>query len=189
MLILIFSGDLHICYEVLEHATYDEINGIIALAIAEKSINKPEKIALTGFATFGTTLLLIYLLNKQYKLGLGSGIINTLNDKYFCERENFIQSIIFFLIAPSLLTTKLVSNYLQKRIDLKAAKLVTAQDIVDGLKRIFKIKESYFKENIVSRIASALKLKTIANTIFYPIRAFTFEERISYLEKEAVLAL
>jgi hypothetical protein len=178
-------GDLYICHEILETASYEEIDGIIAVALAEKSINKPKKLVLTGVTTFGITLLLICILNKKYELRLGSLFGEIINERDYRGRESMLEGIVFLLITPSLIITKLFSNNLQKKIDLKAAQFTNPHNIVNGLKRILRTKESYFKENVLSRIASALKLKSFFNFIFYPIRAFTLEERIGYLEKEA----
>lgn len=183
--------DLYVCREILENASYDEVKGIIALALAEESINKLQKVVLTGVTTFATTIALIYLLNKKYDLHLGSFLCAVADESSrrsyrYREDDSPLAALFWLVLTPSLIAAKLVSNNLQKSVDFKAAKLVSPQSIIDSLKKIVTIKDSYFKENVFSRLASALKLKTIFNTIFYPIRAFTTEERIQYLEKQAV---
>lgn len=179
-------GDLYICYQILENASYDEINGILALAIAEKSINKPGKTIAAGAATFAATALLIYLANKHYDLQLGSRFLKELKYDAKYRRNVTLNATIGLLAIPPALTAIFVSNNLQKTIDLKAAQLVGSQDIIDGLKKIVEIKERYFKENILSRIAAKLKLKELFDVLFYPVRSYTVNERVDYLKKEVL---
>ena len=176
-------GDLYICHEILANLSYDEIKGIIATAIVEKASNTPVLLAATGIGTFIVTVTSLYLLNKYYKLRLGSFFMSH-HHRCYHEREDLAEALAFILITPSLITTKIMSNNLQKKIDIKAAKLTTAQQVIDGVKGIDKTEEKYTKENIFSRIASMLQLKEISNFVFYPIRSYTSKERIDYLEQE-----
>lgn len=174
-------GDLHICHEILTDLSYDEVEGIVAIAIAEKAINKPGKLAMVGVGTFALTATSIYFLNKYFNLGLGSFLgghrYSTIQD-----REDRFVILMWLTLAPALLATKLTDNNLQKLIDTDATKLKDVQQIIAGIKSLSKLEETYIKEGFFSRIANALKLKSIYNTIFYPIRAFTLEERVQYLE-------
>lgn len=175
-------GDLYICREILTILPYQDIEGIVAIAMAEKAINQPAKLAVTGVTTFGLTVTAVYLLNKYRKLGIGS-FFNSGN----CDQdlENRIVLAFLALITPALLTTKIHANNLQKTIDLDATELTDSQNVINGIKGLSKITDTYVKENVFSRIATALDLKKIYNTLFYPVRAFTSEERIAYLEQEA----
>ncbi len=173
-------GDLHICQELVAHLSFEEIQGILAIAIAEKAINKPMRVALTGITTFGVTLGLIYFFNHAHNSNLKKPEINDQEKR----ASTMVEKLFFLMIMPALATNKLVANYLQKTIDLKATELLTVKNVIDGLKGIAKTKEEYFKENAFSRIAQMLKLKKIVNTLLYPIRAFTLKERIDYLNQE-----
>lgn len=178
-------GDLYICYEVLANLSYEEIEGVIAIAIAEKAQNRAAKVALTSVGIFGLTLASVYGLNKHYDWELGSTIMNNYN-KYHCrqDRDDLVKGVAGLLILPSVITACVLSSNLQKEIDFKAAQLTDIQSVRNGLKALRKLKESYVKESFLSRIATMLNLKTIANTVLYPIRSYTSEERIGYLEKE-----
>lgn len=179
--------DLHICRELLTSLSYEEIEGIIALAIAEKVCNKPLKLTMTGVTTCGTTLGLTYWLNRQYKWGLGD-FFKEMSKLHDCERKNISNFIALTIIAPIWCVGKTVANNLQKTIDLKAAELTNHQNIIAGIKGRMKVERAYFKENCLSRIASALCLNSIYNAIFYPIRSYTDEEWIEYLQNEARLS-
>ncbi|MCL5875177.1 MAG: hypothetical protein M1114_01765 [Candidatus Dependentiae bacterium] len=178
-------GDLYICHEVLANLSYEEIEGVIAIAIAEKAQNRAAKVALAGTGTFGLTLASVYGLNKQYNLQLGSTVMKSYN-AYHCrqDRDDLFKAVAGLLILPSLITSIVLSNNLQKEIDLRAARLTDIRNVRNGIKALRKLKESYVKESVLSRIATMLNLKTIANTISYPIRSYSSEERIDYLDKE-----
>jgi hypothetical protein len=86
------------------------------------------------------------------------------------------------MIVPAMITTKIVGNNLQKQVDTQAADLTNPRQVIQGIKALGKLEDKYIKENFLSRIAAALKLKDICNVIFYPIRAYTPQERIQYLQ-------
>lgn len=175
-------GDLYICTEALLDLSYEEIEGVIATAVAEKSLNTGQTLVFVAVGTFGATLATVYFLNSYYKLKLGTFISEGLEHHHPYDRQNFIEGIVLISITPAAIVTKLVSNNMQKSIDIKAAELVGAQNIINGIKGIARVKDSYVKENFFSRIATFLKLKEVSNFLFYPIRASTPEERIYYLE-------
>ena len=175
-------GDLYICAEALLDLSYEEIEGVIATAVAEKLLNTRGKLALVAVSTFVATLGTIYFLNSHYKLGLGNFIQEGL-DQHPYDRKDFVEGMVFTSIAPAVIVTALVSNNLQKGVDIKAAELTNAQTVINGIKGVVRVKDTYVKENFFSRIAAALRLKTIGNFLFYPVRAFTPEERVGYLEK------
>ena len=180
-------GDLYICYEFFMNASYNEIEGTIALAIAEKAINKPLKLIATGTGTLATVLTCLYCFNKKYELHLGELFFPRARDCFFYytrDRKDRIETFItIFMVLPICVTTRLAANYYQKKTDLEAAKLTTANHISEAILRIEKVKEKFTKENAISRIMTALKLKEAWNTLSYPIRAFTPEERVSYLQQ------
>ena len=178
-------GDLYICYEVFMNSSYNEIESIITLAMVEKANNKPLKLIATGAGTLATVLTCLYCFNKNNELRLGELLFP--RDRFsYCarDRESRIETFIaIFMVLPICITTRLVANYFQKKTDLEAAKLTTADHISEAILRIEKVKEKYTQEGTISRIMSALKLKTAWNTLSYPFRAFTPEERVSYLQE------
>ncbi|HEB41855.1 MAG TPA: hypothetical protein ENI08_02425 [Candidatus Dependentiae bacterium] len=192
-------GDLYICHEVFVNSSYDEIEGIIALALAEKANNKPLKLIATGASTLATVLTSSYYLNKKYNLNLGELFFPD-HFSYYVEssrtkikifsaqdkEDRILAFTVLFMILPTLITTRLAANYLRKKTDLEAAKLTTANHISEAILRIEKVKEKFTQENVISRIMSALKLKTAWNTLSYPFRSFTPEERVSYLGQTLV---
>jgi len=179
-------GDLHICREILTTLPYEDIEGVVAVAIAEKAINKPLKLAGTGVGTFGVTVAAAYLVNKHYGHKLGAVVRDTFDQQYTNrDRGDFVTTVCTLSMIPALLTTTLHSNNLQKTIDLDAAALTHSKKVIGGIKGLAKITDSLVKEGVLSRIATALNLKKIYRTLTYPIRSFTDEERIAYLEQEA----
>lgn len=183
-------GDLYICREILKNLSYDEIEGVVAVAIAEKLINKPLKLVETGVGTFAATLTSLYYLNKKYNLNLGSLLQAhrpSCRNSYYCscheDREDAVKVLAAFLTIPVCTVTKVKSNYLQKRIDIDATKLTATQNVINGIMGIEKVQEMYAKESMISRIASALYLKEIWNAFIYPVRAFTAQERVAYLSE------
>lgn len=191
-------GDLYICREILNNFQYDEIAGIVSIAIAEKAQNKPTKLATMAIGTLGITVGLAYYLNKKYNLGLGQllfednhreSLYYTGNGLYYRsyrnsaeDQANMFKAVAIVLSIPSLITTKIFSNNLQKNIDLKATTLTKHQDVIDGLIKLDKIQDAYKKEGVLSRLISSDKLTQIYNILFYPARSFTTEERIDYLK-------
>jgi hypothetical protein len=85
----------------------------------------------------------------------------------------------------ALLAAHLYDNNLQKTIDLAATRLTDTPKVIAGIAALSKMTDNYVKENLLSRLAGALNLKPLLRTLFYPVRAFTTEERIAYLEQEA----
>lgn len=177
------AGDLHICHEILTDLPYEEVEGVIAVALAEKASNKPATLACIGAGTFAATLAGVYCLNKAYDLKLGSFLSYVFNDRYSCysAKQDTIEALCFLLILPAMLAVNITANNLQKSIDIKATEFASVQRVIDGIKGIVKLKDMYTKENMLSRIATALKLKSIYNFLFYPVRAYTEDERVDYL--------
>lgn len=173
-------GDLYICRELLTDLSYNQIKGILAVAIAEKAENRPVQTAALGFGVFGLTAGSVIYANKKYQLNLGSFMFERHRS---CREENGFDSARAVMMAPSLITCSIFYNHLQKKIDLKAAQLTKPQHVIDGITAIEKIQDAYYKEDIFSRAAAALHLTSIANTLLYPVRAYTSAERIAYLEK------
>ncbi len=176
-------GDVHICDAILTDLSYQEVKGIVAVAIAESAHKKPSKLFKVGACTFLTTLVGLYALNKTYDLKLGSMYFGNDGYRSYGDKREDIKSAIWLTLAPALITTKLVSNNMQKHIDFKAAKLTNVDQVITGIKALQKLEDTYVKENWLSRVADMLCLKQIFNTIFYPVRAFTPEERVAYLEQ------
>jgi hypothetical protein len=182
------AGDLHICQEILTDLPYDVVEGIVAVAIAEKVSNKPAKLAAVGVGTFAATVAGVYGLNKMYDLKLGSLLSSIFYDRYSCysAKQDALEGLFFLLILPALLAVNVAANNLQKSIDIKATEFIGTQQVIDGIKGRVKLKDMYSKENIFSRIANALQLKSIYNFLFYPVRAYTEDERVQYLSSLAL---
>ena len=91
---------------------------------------------------------------------------------------------------PSVLTSQThFKLFAKKRIDLKAAKIITAQNILlMALKKYLKLK-SYFKENVLSRIASAIHLKAIIIIPSCIQFELFFEEQIKLFVKKKLINL
>ncbi len=178
-------GDLYICYEVLANLSYEEIEGVIAIAIAEKAENRAAKVTLTGVGAFGLTCASVYGLNNYYDLGLGSKVMSSYKASH-CrqDRDDIVKTVVVALTLPAIITACVLSSNLQKEIDFKAAELTDIKSVRNGLKALRKLKDSYVKESALSRIATMLNLKTIVNTVLYPVRSYTSEERIDYLDRE-----
>jgi len=200
-------GDLYISREILTNLSYEEIEGVIAIAIAEQAINKARKMTLLGTGIYTAELVSLYALNRYYDLGLGSGLwniakgcpeteikrfgrttFNVTHDRFDGHTAfNMLTAIGALTLVPSLISVKLLSNNLQKQTDLDAAKLVGAQNVIRGAVALHALQEQYTKENIFSRLVSILKLKEISDRVFYPIRAYNLEERVRYLSEQAAV--
>jgi len=179
-------GDLYICKEILTDLSYEEIRGIVAIAVAEKSTKSAIKLASIAVGTFGATLAAVYCLNKCYDLKLGTIAWKGVRSTYTSDDAlDVVQAILFVLATPAAIVTKLASNNFQKKIDIEAAHITEVTSVIDGLESLQNLQEKYRKENIVSRIAEMLRLKSIYNTVFYPIRASTVGERVDYLKRLA----
>ncbi|MFI5333025.1 MAG: hypothetical protein ACHQVS_02900 [Candidatus Babeliales bacterium] len=177
-------GDLHICREILVDLTYEEVEGIIAVALAEKVTSKSAKVALIGVSSFAATIATLYVLNKQYNLDLSTFIFGDQRNyrSSLRDRQGSFEGFVHLTLLPALLTTKIAANNLQKQVDLQAACLTNPRQVIQGIQALIKLEDKYIKEDFLSRVAVALKLKAIFNVLFYPIRAFTPEERVQYLE-------
>jgi hypothetical protein len=171
-------GDLYICRELLLDLSYEEIEGIVALALAEKKMGKLTKLACIATGTVAVTAASLYCLNNYYELG-------TLffGDDYYHRRGNSAEVLVGLCIIPPIITTKIFANHMQKQIDIDATQITDVQRVIGAIKGICKVTDAYVQEGFLSRIADCLHLKRVWNTVFYPIRAFTPEERIAYLEQ------
>lgn len=174
-------GDLHICNEILTDLSYNEIKGVLAVAISEKVANRPLKLVGIGTGTFGISSGLLYCANKKYNLHLGSYIYY---ERDYKRQQKAIEAIIGLLMIPTMITTGIVYNNLQKNIDIQATKYTKTQHVIDGITALERIKDRYYKEGIFSRIADMLTIKKAVRTIFYPVRGYTTAERIEYLKNE-----
>jgi hypothetical protein len=182
-------GDMHICYELLTDLTYDEVEGVIALAIAEKKIQLPAKAALTGITTFIATVGLIYYLNKTYDLQLGQLAANSSKPGFLRtaiapshSEEKARAFLVSAVLTPPVLASVVAANHAQRTIDTKAAELTSPETIINAIRGMARVTETYVKEDIFSRIATALYLKPIYHFLFYPVRSFTDDERVAYLQ-------
>lgn len=179
-------GDLYICRELFLDLSYEEIEGVVALAFAEKKMGKPTKLACIAAGTVAVTAASLYCLNKYYELRLGTSFFS---DEYYHQshcmrrRGNGAELLVGLCIVPSLITTKIFANHLQKQIDIDATRITDVQRVISAIKGICKVTDAYVQEGFLSRIAGQLNLKRVWNMVFYPIRAFTPEERIAYLEQ------
>ncbi len=173
-------GDLHICHDILTDLSYDEIQGIIAVAIAKNMLTL--KVVVASCATLGSTVGLCYFLNKYLNLGLESTIADIFTSSRLTETDK--QNILLCsIILPIFITCRMSSNYLQKSTDMKAATIADTNRVIDGIIGLQKVREKYIKENFFSRIAKKLNIKKVCDILFYPVRSFNDEERIAYLKK------
>ncbi|MGB8367560.1 MAG: hypothetical protein WCD44_04335 [Candidatus Babeliales bacterium] len=189
-------GDLHLCYEVFIDSSYEEIVGIIALTIAEKANYKSLKVGGIGTSTLATLLASSYFLSKKYSLDKlfpdnyyffnYSVMDNRIKTEMLSVSKNTMQTFATLTMGLSIfMSMQLATNYCQKQIDLEAAKLTTIDCVSKAILRVKKVKEKYKQENAFMRIMDALKLKGIWDTVIYPIRSSTPEERIQYLQQFA----
>lgn len=180
-------GDIYICREVLTCLNYEQIQGTVALALAQKVVDKPSKLAVTGLTTLGVTLGSVYALNKRYNLKLGTAFKELMfGDNYYMssdDRAKALKGIFTILIFPAIVATKIHANYLQKTVDLHAADFTDNQNIIHSIIAIEQLTNSYAKEDFFSRLVTKLNLEKTYNTVFYPIRGFNNTERINYLDK------
>lgn len=181
-------GDLYVCRDLLTTLSYEEIQGVVAIALAQKKINKPLKMAGVFVGTLGATLASVYCLNKYYdgallnffapaKTNFGHfGYYRTLD-----TREREFKGVALLLLLPSFCTMTLAANYLQKSIDTNAAGIADTQKVIAALRALNKVRDMYEKEGFFSRLADACGIKEFFKLIFYPVRSYTTEERIAYL--------
>ena len=179
-------GDLYICRELVLDLSYEEIEGVVALALAEKKIGKSKKLACIAAGTVAATAASLYCLNNYYEWGLGR--LFSRDDCYsrsyhMHRRRHGAELLVGICIVPPIITTTIFANHLQKQIDIDATQITDVQRVIGAIKGISKVTDAYVQEGILSRIADRLYLKRVWNTVFYPIRAFTPEERIAYLEQ------
>ena len=177
-------GDLYICRELLMKLSYEELQGVIALALAEKNINTPLKLTYVFAGTLGLTIAAAYCLNKYYDGKILGYFMSNKTDYYhrtFEGRRTESKLVAAILVGPAVWTTNVSAHYFQKHVDINAAKIVDASCVISAIKGIDKVTDTYVKEGFFSRIAGKLKLKELCNYILYPIRGYTSEERIAYL--------
>lgn len=175
-------GDVNICRETLTDLSYDEVEGVVAVAMAEKVVNKPFKLAVAGVSAFGVIAAAIYGLNKSQNLGLGAKIGAEVKE-ILVDNKDWHDAIPLILTLPTMLAVRLYANSLQKTVDLNALKLTNKQNVINGIKGLSKVTDAYAKQNILGRLMDRLKLKDLYARIFYPVRAFTYDERVEYLER------
>ncbi len=162
-------GDMYVSGKILTTLSYEEIEGLVAVAVAAKALERPVKTAATGVGSF---VLFTAALNGLFKT---SGANDTLAPAAALS------------LFPSIFAAVIYSNNTQKKVDLYATKLTDRQNVINSIKALVKLTDSYIKEDIFSRLGNALHLKGIYRTLFYPVRAYTSEERIAYLENELKL--
>lgn len=168
--------DLHICYEILTDLSYDEVKGILAIAVAEKVHKRVLKVTAMGAGTFGAFIALLY---KQYDHLKKQAAAVNIPEK---DLAPLIAGLTPLFLIPACIAAKILYNNLQKRIDFGAAAITNVQTVIDGIEALEKIEEAYSKENICSRIVGILGLKPFFKLLIYPLRLYTFEERIEYLQ-------
>lgn len=177
-------GDLYLCLDLLKTLSYEEIQGVVALALAQKNMGEPLKLAGVFATTLGATIVGVYCLNKYYNNALVNFFIPNKTDYYyrtFDTREQELKVISTVLLFPSMCTTIVAANYMRKAIDINAAAMVGKQKIIDAIRAIDKINNMDKKEGFLSRMAEKIRLKEFFKAIFYPVRGYTSEERIAYL--------
>jgi len=178
-------GDLHICRELLTTLMYEDIEGIIALAMSAKVRNKPGKLTLVALGTLGATIGGLWYASNKYDLSLGELFFGRGHTTCCHESEDRAQALICLLAAPSVMMVSLASSCLQKGIDLDAAKLTNAQQVAYGIEGLDKLKELYEQEGALSRLLLTPKIKRLFRFLSYPIRSYTTEERVDYLARIA----
>ena len=115
---------MHICHEILTDLSYEEVEGIIAVALAEKVTNKSTKLALIGVSSFTATVTAVYLLSKHYKFSVSEFIFGSHRYRSSIrDRQDSFESSIWLMLMPALLTVKVASNNVQKQVDIQAAQL------------------------------------------------------------------
>ena len=175
-------GDMYLCKKIILNLPYKTVEGIVACAIAEKALNVRVKTAGVGFGIWGAALS--YAIANDVKLG-SVPFETRVGGRYVSVAHRSTMEVAFPLsIMFAILAAKVYSNNVQKDVDLKAMKLTDAQNVVDGIKGASQATEAYVKENIFSRLTPEI-LKQAWRIVFYPIRAYTPEERIAYVEQAA----
>jgi len=176
-----FLGDLHICKEVLADLTYEEVESLITIALAEKKYNLPITLVKAWLASFAATCAATYKLNNHYKLELSKYMFG--DDHSLKNQEDSIKFFMMLLAMPASFVTKIVSNNSQKTIDKAAAKVIGNDRVIAAIEARKDLEASYVTSGVLESLGEALHLRGIYNVVFYPIRQFTDEERISYLSK------
>jgi len=173
-------GDLYICREILHDLSFEEVEGILAIAISEKAINKPAKSLVRGLGTWAVTSLASICVFSSW---IAAG------DTYMTHRHferasgSFERGLLlcYASLIPTLLVTIIGNNNLQKQADIKAAGLVGAQNVICGITGIEKFEKTCIKENSFDRLMAKMKLKGITDFVFYHLRSYTPDERVAYL--------
>ena len=191
-------GDLYICRELIAHLSYQELEGVVAVALSEKAVNKPLKMLGVGVATWAATVAMIRMLDNYYQWSSNSNIATGVvaSQTYHAHpnftlrasisrRTDLMVNACFGAIIPAAFAAGVYGNHLQETIDREAVKVTDVHNIINGIAGAEKITDAYEKENIFVRLAGALGIKEAIKTIFYPVRAYSPEERIAYLQKAA----
>ncbi len=194
-------GDMYICSELLTTLSYDEARSALALVVAEKLLDKNIKMAVAGIGSFVSAATALFSFNKYYDLDLFGprynradysycNSYNSYNQRVYYpvsrqERSEDIKALVYLTFIPAFVAAGIVAQNMQKSIDLKAAELVGAENIINYIKTRDKIQDTYSKESLLSRLFSGTIIAKICSIAFYPIRAYSSEERISYLQKIA----
>jgi len=171
-------GDLYICKEILKDLSYAEIEGILAVAISERAINKPAKVLAIGAGTWVATAATVTALGGWktiLRMFMGDH-----NNGMKAHQDNF-GLLLYTSAIPAILAAAVASNNLQKQADMNAVHVVDANNVINGITGLERLKDTYIKENFFSRLTTMLKLRDIYNFVFYPVRSYTPEERVAYL--------
>lgn len=172
-------GDLYICKEILMTLSQEEVEGIIALAISERKMNRPVKIGGTFFLTWAGVLAAMYA-SKEY-VSWERFFFGDHNSGQGARLDNF-NELMGWTTLPAGLISYLVSVNLQKQVDLKATDIVGVENVIKGIEGLDKLEKTYIQENFLTRVLTMLQLKDMCQYVSYPIRSFTPEERVSYLK-------
>lgn len=173
-------GDLHICSELLTNLSSEEVEVLITRALVERTESKPAILFGTAAVTYIVAFIGLYtLMSKAWNVNTGYHY----SHMHWRDRDDFYKVLITLPAIPAAWATKIVANNLEKQTDITTATITSPELVINGIQGQDRVTEIYDKQNFFARIADALKLREIRNFIFYPIRAYTTEERVAYLSK------
>ncbi|MGB8467515.1 MAG: hypothetical protein WCE21_00775 [Candidatus Babeliales bacterium] len=194
-------GDIQICKQLIAGLSYNEIRGVIAVALAAEVPGIMGKEAAAGLLVVALTAWWSYDVYKTYGKTVfppanRTHYSNTDTGEFAYNMENITatlyRTVLFgeFGMLATLISAAIAGNliykYTQKKIDLAAARAIGKEAVVSGIEGVEKVKESLFEEGVFSRMLKDMRLKSFIDRLTYPVRAYTPEERIAYVMQKTV---
>lgn len=144
-------GDLVIYREIFDNCSYQEFEGILAIAIAEKANDKTTKQILAGVGTVAATVL----------VGLGLKKYSHFSLAY----HQVIGGGIHFGFYPAWLVSAAVGRCVQKTSTINALTLTNPAYVRDGVKALSRIREMYYRPTTVEKAFALLDLRKVHEAV------------------------